>query len=108
MDRGGGDLRQERLEDEIVVGVDELDLELAAPLLLERLGREYAAEAAADHQHLLLSHGHLSACKSHICHGHTYANAALRQVVVSEAELLCGQPDTRARPLISLRSEERR
>src|SRR5689334_18126154 len=100
MDRGGGDLRQERLEDEIVVGVD--DLELAAPLLLERLGREYAAEAAADHQHLLLSHGHLSACKSHICHGHTYANAALRQVVVSEAELLCGQPDTRARPLISL------
>ena len=30
MDRGGRDLRQERLEDEIVVGVDELDLELAA------------------------------------------------------------------------------
>ena len=30
MDAGRGDLGQQRLEDEIVVGVDELDLELAA------------------------------------------------------------------------------
>ena len=58
MDRGGGDLGQKRLKDEIVVGVDEFDLELAAATEpLERLGREYAPEAAADHQHFLFSHG---------------------------------------------------
>ena len=77
----GGDLGQQRLEDEIVVGVDELDLELAAALPLERLGGEHAAEAAADHENLLLFHGQpslLLAIPTWL--GHTYANAALRQV----------------------------
>ena len=57
MDARRGDLRQQRLEDEIVVGVDELDIELAAAVPLQRLGGEYPAEAAADHENLLLFHG---------------------------------------------------
>ena len=75
MDAGGGDLGQERLEDEIVVGVDELDLELAARRRSSALART-RRQAAADHQDLLLLHG----LPSLYCEPHTYANAALRQV----------------------------
>ncbi len=57
MNARGGDLRQQRLEDEIVVGVDELDFELAPAEPLERLRREHAAKAAADHEDLFLLHG---------------------------------------------------
>ena len=57
MDAGGRDLGQERLENEIIVRVDQLDIELATALPLKRLGRENAAEAAADHQDFLLFHG---------------------------------------------------
>ena len=76
MDARRGDLRQQRLEDEIVIGVNELDIELAAALPLERLGREHAAEAAADHEDFLFLHGSPSLSSGR----HTYANAALRQV----------------------------
>ena len=51
------DLGKERLEDEIVIGVDELDLDLAGALPRERLSSEHAAEAAADHEDFLLIHG---------------------------------------------------
>src|SRR3990170_3588932 len=57
MDAGGGDLGQKRLEHEIIVVVDQLDVELAAPLAGELLGGEHAAKAAAEHQHLLLFRG---------------------------------------------------
>ena len=56
MDAGRGDLGQKRLEHEIIIGVDQLDVELAPALPFERLGREHAAEAAAYHQNLLLRH----------------------------------------------------
>ena len=54
VDADGGDLGQQGLEDEIVVVVDELDVELAAAELLQRLRGEHAAEAAAKHEDLLL------------------------------------------------------
>jgi hypothetical protein len=57
MDARGGDLWQQRLEDKIVIAVDELDFELASAKPLERLGREHAAKAAADHEDLSLLHG---------------------------------------------------
>ncbi len=57
MDAGRGDLGQQRLKHEIIIGVDQLDIELAPALPLERLGREHAAKAAADHQDLFLRHG---------------------------------------------------
>ena len=64
MNAGRRNLRQKRLEHEVIIGVDELDLELAEALAFERLGGKYAAEAAADHEHLLLvrkpRHGSLS------------------------------------------------
>jgi hypothetical protein len=56
MDGRCGHLGEQRLEHEIVVGVDELDVELAAAEPCECLGSEHAAEAAADHQHLFLRH----------------------------------------------------
>ena len=56
MDGRCGYFGEQGLEDEVVVGVDQLDVELAAPKPSERLGREHAAEAAADYQHLLLNY----------------------------------------------------
>ena len=82
MDARRGDLRQQRLEDEVVIGVNELDIELAAALPLERLGREHAAEAAADHEDFLSLHGSPSLSSGR----HTYANAALRQVTRMKQE----------------------
>ena len=82
MDARGGDLRQQWLEDEIVIGVNELDIELAAALPLERLGREHTAEAAADHEDFLFLHGSPAFLQA----ANTYANAALRQVTRMKQE----------------------
>src|SRR5262245_14347000 len=57
MDGCRRDLGKQRLEDEIVIGVDELDLDLVAALPLECLGSVHAAEATADHEDFLLIHG---------------------------------------------------
>src|SRR5262245_23119695 len=54
------DLGKERLEDEVVIGVDELDLDLASALPRKCLSSENAAEAAADHEDFLLIHGQQS------------------------------------------------
>ena len=56
MDGRRRDLGKQWLEDEIVIGVDELDLDLVAALPFERLGSVHAAEAAADHEDFLLIH----------------------------------------------------
>ncbi len=56
MDGGGRDLGQERLEHEIIVVVDELDVEPAAALARELLGGKDAAEAAAENEDLGLVH----------------------------------------------------
>src|SRR5680860_764225 len=69
MDARGGNLRQQRLEHKIVVGVDELDLELAPAKPLERFRSEHAAKAAADHEDLLLRHGLFHGPHSLICQG---------------------------------------
>ncbi len=62
MDGGGSDLGQERLEHEIIVVVDQLDVERLAAEPLELLGREHAAKAAADHQDLFLLHALAQSC----------------------------------------------
>ena len=82
MDAGGRDLGQQWLEDEIIIGVNELDIELAAAVLLQSLRGEHAAEAAAEHQHLLFLHGSPAFLQG----ANTYANAALRQVTRMKQE----------------------
>ena len=81
MDACRRDLGEQRLEHEIIVGVDPLDIELAPPLALERLGREHAAEAAADDQNLLLLH--------RLCHGPLSLSfvAYLRQCCTASSRL---------------------
>jgi hypothetical protein len=54
MDGRCSDFGKQRLEHEVIVGIDELDIELAAATARERLGGEHAAEAAADHEDLFL------------------------------------------------------
>ena len=52
VDGGGGDLGQQRLEDEVVVVVDQLDVELVAAAARELLGGEDAAKSAANNENL--------------------------------------------------------
>ena len=56
VDGRGRDLGQQRLEHEIIVVVDQLDVELVAALALELLGGEHAAKAAAENEDLFLVH----------------------------------------------------
>ena len=56
VDGGGGDFGQQRLEDEVIVVVDQLDVELVAAAPRKLLGGEYAAKAAANDENLLLFH----------------------------------------------------
>ena len=58
VDGGGGDLGQQRLEHEIVVVVDQLDVEPVGAAARELLGGKHAAEAAAENENFLLFHGH--------------------------------------------------
>ena len=57
MDGGGGDFGEQRLKDEIVIVVDQLDIELVAATPRQLFGGEHAAKAAADDQNFLLIHG---------------------------------------------------
>ena len=56
MDGGGRDLGQERLEHEIIIVVDELDVEPARALARQLLGGKDAAETAAENEDLGLVH----------------------------------------------------
>ena len=67
MDAGRRDLGQQRLEHEIIVGIDQLDVELAAAVLFQRLRGEDPAEAAAEHQHLLLAGDRVGKVVVHGC-----------------------------------------
>ena len=56
VNRGCGDFGQQRLEDEVVVVVDQFDVELVAAAPRKLLGGEYAAKSTADDENLLLFH----------------------------------------------------
>jgi hypothetical protein len=54
VNRGCGDFGQQRLEDEVVVVVNQLDVEFIAAAPRKLLGGKDAAEAAANDENLLL------------------------------------------------------
>ena len=57
MDGGGSDLGEERLKDEVVIVVDQLDIEFAAAAPRQLLGGKHATKAAANNENFRLFHG---------------------------------------------------
>ena len=81
MDAGRGDLGQQRLEHEIIIGVDQLDLELARPCRSSALAANTPPKPPPITRTFFFATGCSIERLSSIAR-HTYADVALRQVTL--------------------------